>query len=78
MVNPGNMFVVERCHSAAEQGEKWVDGKVRDIVEIEPETRVRLLRKHSLRIVNEPTATEERQPTTQTTDGKSNTLHPEI
>ena len=46
---PG-IFIVERCHSAAEQGEKWVDGKVRDIVQIEPETRVRLLRTHSLRM----------------------------
>lgn len=52
---------MERCHSVAEQGEKWVDGKVRDIVELAPETRVRLLRKHSLRIVNEPPTEEERQ-----------------
>lgn len=56
-------FEVERTHSVAEQGEKWVDGKVRDIVEFEPETRVRLIRKHSLRIVNEGLSDEERQAT---------------
>ncbi|XP_067941831.1 ribosomal oxygenase 1-like isoform X2 [Watersipora subatra] len=46
---------VEVSHSIADQGEKWLKGQVRDAVELEPDTRVRLMRKHSLRMINEPT-----------------------
>ena len=53
-----SFIVAERFHSIADQGEKWIEGEVRDAVELEPDTRVRLLRKHSLRIVNESNAEE--------------------
>lgn len=53
----------------AEQGEKWVDGEVKDIVELQPDTRIRLMRKHSLRIINEQIGNE-----SQTSAGRSQSI----
>ena len=48
--------------TVSEQGERWEDGEVSGSVELTPDTRVRLVRKHCLRIVNEQDANLDQVP----------------